>query len=93
MNPGYLDHLNRELELLKEAGLYKTERVITTPQQPRLTANGRQVVCLCANNYLGLANHPAVIAAAKGGSWTATASAWRRCASSVAPRTSTGSWS
>ena len=66
MNPGYLDHLNRELELLKEAGLYKTERVITTPQQPRLTANGRQVVCLCANNYLGLANHPAVIAAAKG---------------------------
>ena len=66
MNPGYLAHLNRELELLKEAGLDKTERVITTPQQPRLTANGRQVVCLCANNYLGLANHPAVIAAAKG---------------------------
>ncbi len=66
MNPGYLDHLNRELELLKEAGLYKTERTITTPQQPRMTANGRQVVCLCANNYLGLANHPEVIAAAKG---------------------------
>ena len=66
MNPGYLAHLNRELELLKEAGLYKTERTITTPQQPRMTANGRQVVCLCANNYLGLANHPEVIAAAKG---------------------------
>jgi len=66
VNPGYLDHLNRELELLKEAGLYKTERTITTPQQPRMTANGRQVVCLCANNYLGLANHPEVIAAAKG---------------------------
>ena len=66
MNPGYLAHLNRELELLKEAGLYKTERTITTPQQPRMTANGRQVVCLCDNNYLGLANHPEVIAAAKG---------------------------
>ena len=41
MNPGYLAHLNHELEQLKEAGLYKTERVITSPQQPRLTANGR----------------------------------------------------
>ena len=65
MNPGYLAHLNRELELLKEAGLYKTERVITSPQQPRLQANGRAVMCLCANNYLGLANHPEVIRAAK----------------------------
>lgn len=66
MNPGYLTHLNREIELLKEAGLYKTERVITSPQQPRMTANGREVVCLCANNYLGLANHPDLIEAAKG---------------------------
>ncbi len=65
MHPGYLAHLNRELELLKEAGLYKTERVITSPQQPRLQANGRAVMCLCANNYLGLANHPEVIQAAK----------------------------
>ena len=65
MNPGYLAHLQRELDQLKAAGLYKTERTITTPQQPRMTANGRDVVCLCANNYLGLANHPEVIAAAK----------------------------
>jgi len=65
VNPGYLAHLNRELEGLKEAGLYKTERVITSPQQPRLRANGRDVVCLCANNYLGLANHPDVIKAAQ----------------------------
>ena len=65
MNPGYLTHLNQELEQLKQAGLYKTERVITSPQQPRMTANGREVICLCANNYLGLANHPEVIAAAK----------------------------
>ncbi|GLH72186.1 2-amino-3-ketobutyrate coenzyme A ligase [Geothrix limicola] len=65
MNPGYLAHLNREIELLKEAGLYKTERVITSPQQPQMKANGKDVVCLCANNYLGLANHPDVIQAAK----------------------------
>ncbi len=66
MNAAYLAHLQRELDALKAAGLYKTERTITTPQQPRMTANGRDVVCLCANNYLGLANHPEVIAAAKG---------------------------
>ncbi|WP_306589460.1 glycine C-acetyltransferase [Geothrix sp. 21YS21S-4] len=66
MNPGYLAHLTRELAQLKEAGLYKTERIIASPQQPRMTANGKDVVCLCANNYLGLANHPDVIAAAKG---------------------------
>ena len=65
MNPGYLAHLNHEIELLKEAGLFKTERVITSPQQPQMKANGRDVVCLCANNYLGLANHPAIIQAAK----------------------------
>jgi glycine C-acetyltransferase len=65
VHPGYLAHLNHELEALKEAGLYKTERVITSPQQPRMRANGRDVVCLCANNYLGLANHPEVIQAAK----------------------------
>jgi glycine C-acetyltransferase len=65
VNPGYLAHLNHEIELLKEGGLFKTERVITSPQQPQMKANGRDVVCLCANNYLGLANHPEVIAAAK----------------------------
>jgi glycine C-acetyltransferase len=65
VNPAYLAHLNHEIEALKEAGLYKTERVITSPQQPQMKANGRNVVCLCANNYLGLANHPAIIQAAK----------------------------
>jgi glycine C-acetyltransferase len=65
VHPGYLAHLNHEIDLLKGAGLYKDERVITSPQQPRMKANGREVICLCANNYLGLANHPAVIAAAK----------------------------
>nr|WP_306672324.1 glycine C-acetyltransferase [Geothrix fuzhouensis] len=58
-------HLTHEIEQLKEAGLFKTERIITSPQQPRMQANGKDVVCLCANNYLGLANHPEVIQAGK----------------------------
>jgi len=61
----YYAHLQNELQALRDAGLYKTERIITSPQQPQLAANGQQVVCLCANNYLGLANHPALIEAAK----------------------------
>jgi len=65
MNQKFLDHLAKETGALREQGLYKTERVITTPQRPRMTANGKNVVCLCANNYLGLANHPELIAAAK----------------------------
>lgn len=65
MKSDYIKHLQGELQKLKELGLYKTERIITSPQQPKLTANDRNVVCLCANNYLGLANHPELIKAAK----------------------------
>jgi glycine C-acetyltransferase len=65
MNARFLDHLGTEIQSLKDQGLYKSERVITTPQQPQMTANGKRVVCLCANNYLGLANHPELIRAAK----------------------------
>jgi glycine C-acetyltransferase len=57
-------HLRTELAGLKEKGLYKAERQIATPQQPAITVNGREVVNFCANNYLGLANHPAVVDAA-----------------------------
>lgn len=53
---------------LKKAGLYKQEREITSPQQPNITiAGGQKVLNFCANNYLGLANSPDVIAAAKSG--------------------------
>jgi glycine C-acetyltransferase len=65
MNARFLDHLTSETQSLKDQGLYKQERVISTPQQPRMTANGKNVVCLCANNYLGLANHAELIQAAK----------------------------
>jgi glycine C-acetyltransferase len=62
----YLQFLNTELEKLKVDGLYKAERVITSPQQAVITLqDGSEVINLCANNYLGLSNHPALVAAAK----------------------------
>jgi glycine C-acetyltransferase len=58
--------LEAELESIREQGLYKSERIITTPQSSAIrTADGREVLNFCANNYLGLADHPDVIAAAK----------------------------
>lgn len=57
--------LVKELEEIKSAGLFKTERRITTPQGADITANGKQVINFCANNYLGLSSHPKVIEAAK----------------------------
>ena len=61
----FLAHQRQELQALQDAGLYKRERVITTPQGSHVhTADGREVINLCANNYLGLSSHPAVIAAA-----------------------------
>ena len=59
-------HLAQELASIKEAGLYKSERVITTPQGAVIrTDDGREVINFCANNYLGLSSHPKVIQAAK----------------------------
>ncbi len=54
-----------ELDEIRSAGLWKEERVITSPQGALITVNGKQVICLCANNYLGLANDPGLRAAAK----------------------------
>lgn len=64
MSQRLLAHLKTETARLNDAGLYKYERVITSPQSAVITVNGRQVINLCANNYLGLADHPALIAAA-----------------------------
>jgi glycine C-acetyltransferase len=58
--------LQKELENISKAGLYKNERVITTAQGADIkTSDGREVINFCANNYLGLSAHPAVIEAAK----------------------------
>lgn len=57
--------LEKELQEIKEAGLYKQERIITTPQGADISANGLEVINFCANNYLGLSSHPKVIDAAK----------------------------
>ncbi len=58
-------HLRQELQAIRDAGLYKSERIITGPQGAVVhTADGREVINLCANNYLGLSAHPQVLAAA-----------------------------
>jgi glycine C-acetyltransferase len=62
----FLANLAKELETLKETGLYKEERVITSPQNAEISIkNHPHVLNFCANNYLGLANHPEVVAAAE----------------------------
>jgi len=63
----FLDHLAIESRGLRESGLYKTERVLTSPQAAEITVEGRALPVLnfCANNYLGLADHPRMIEAAK----------------------------
>ena len=59
-------HLQAEIESIKEAGLYKSERIITSPQTATITLDtGQEVLNFCANNYLGLSNHPELIKAAK----------------------------
>lgn len=66
MNKAFLDHLENQIEELKKNGLYKEEREIASPQQAHITlANGKKVLNLCANNYLGLANNKEIIQAAK----------------------------
>jgi glycine C-acetyltransferase len=61
----FLDHLSLELQGLRDAGLFKAERVISSPQGAIVhMADGRELINLCANNYLGLSAHPAVIEAA-----------------------------
>jgi glycine C-acetyltransferase len=61
----FKQHLAQQLEEIRRAGLYKTERTITTPQDAHVrVGDGQPVLNLCANNYLGLAEHPAVVKAA-----------------------------
>lgn len=66
MYTNFQEHLQKELADIKEAGLYKNERIIASPQSGEITLqDGSKVLNFCANNYLGLANNPQLIAAAK----------------------------
>ncbi|MCW8833489.1 MAG: glycine C-acetyltransferase [Colwellia sp.] len=68
MSVNFYNHIQEQIAQVKTEGLYKAERVITTAQQAQIAVNtGEQVINFCANNYLGLANHPDLIAAAKTG--------------------------
>ncbi len=65
MSTDFIAHLQQELAQTRAAGLFKSERVIATPQGATVrTADGRELINLCANNYLGLSSHPRVIEAA-----------------------------
>jgi glycine C-acetyltransferase len=64
MNNAFVDRIAGEVEEIKSSGLYKTERVITSPQGAEIMVNGKTVLNFCANNYLGLSSHPKVIEAA-----------------------------
>ena len=59
------EHLQNELAATEAAGLYKTERIITSAQQAEITVGGKTVLNFCANNYLGLSNHPRLVKAAQ----------------------------
>lgn len=66
MTKDFIDHLSRDLDGLRRAGLYKTERVITSKQAGTVTLEtGKEVINLCANNYLGLSDHPTLIEAGR----------------------------
>ena len=67
MNASFLERLSTDLESLREQGLFKGERVLAGPQGGTVRTAGQDVINLCANNYLGLANHPAVREAAHRG--------------------------
>ncbi|WP_170552390.1 glycine C-acetyltransferase [Ruegeria atlantica] len=66
MADAFLSHITDTLAQIESEGLYKRERMITSPQGGEITVGDKQVINLCANNYLGLADHPALIDAAKG---------------------------
>ena len=65
MNESLITRLKTELSAIQEAGLFKKERIIESPQGPVISVGGKEVINLCANNYLGLSSHPKIIEAAK----------------------------
>lgn len=66
MNETIISRLQNELNEIKSSGLYKSERIIESPQSAEIQVGGKTVINFCANNYLGLSSHPKVLEAAKG---------------------------
>lgn len=64
MNNSFTKRIAQEVEEIKTSGLYKSERIITSPQGAEIDVNGNKVLNFCANNYLGLSSHPQVVKAA-----------------------------
>ncbi len=64
MHKTIVEHLNKELDTIREAGLFKTERIIESEQGAEIVVKGKKVLNFCANNYLGLSSHPELIKAA-----------------------------
>jgi len=64
MNQKFVERIAKEVEDIKAVGLYKTERIISSPQGAEIEVNGKTVLNFCANNYLGLSSHPKVVEAA-----------------------------
>jgi glycine C-acetyltransferase len=64
MNENFVKRIAKEVEEIKTSGLYKTERIISSPQGAEISVNNKTVLNFCANNYLGLSSHPKVIEAA-----------------------------
>jgi len=64
MNQSFVSRIEKELEEIKQAGLFKQERIIASEQGAEILVNGKKVLNFCANNYLGLSSHPRVIEAA-----------------------------
>jgi glycine C-acetyltransferase len=64
MNQSFVDRIEKEIEDIRQAGLFKQERIIASEQGAEILVNGKKVLNFCANNYLGLSSHPRVIEAA-----------------------------
>src|SRR5690606_19999381 len=65
ISQNFIDTLSNELQDIKNDGLYKTERIITSQQSAVITANGKELLNFCSNYYLGLSNSPEVMQASK----------------------------
>jgi len=65
MYSNFKQHLTKAVGEIREAGLFKDERIIDGPQEAHIDVNGREVLNMCANNYLGLSDHPAIVEAAR----------------------------